>query len=223
MSEEKKTHKRKGLTRWLILAACILLIAAVTVTVVFAANNWFRNDITLETDDGKNPSKDDGKPSQGDDKPSQGDDKPSQGDKPTTSVTEFVSPVTAVDVVNSFDFGKDVTLGHYHFHTGLDMAGEVGAEVVSCLDGTVESVVKDDQLDGTTVTIVHANGIKTVYSYINAAEKLKAGDKVTRGQVIGTIAEANGAEYLQGAHLHFEVYKNDELCDPEEFLDVAAK
>ena len=128
-----------------------------------------------------------------------------------------------MNVINTFDFGKDVTLGHWHFHTGLDMAAEVGAAVVACLDGTVEEVVIDDKLDGTTVTIQHENGLKTVYSYIDVKEGLKKGDSVKRGEQIGTVSEPEGAEFKQEAHLHFEVIENGEKKDPATFLDIAEK
>ena len=217
MSEQKKTNKRKILIRSLILAACILVIAAITVTIVLAANNWGRT--SFQIDSGVNqPDNTDG------DKPGDnpGDDK-DKDDKPTSNPDEFVSPVSKVEISTGYDFGKDATLGHWHFHTGLDMMAEAGTSVVSCLDGTVEEIVVGDYLDGTSVTISHANGLKTVYTFIEVKDGLKKGDKITRGQVIGTVAEANGSEYLLGSHLHFEVFKNGEWADPTDYLSGTAK
>lgn len=226
MSEQKKTNKRKILTRTLILAACILVIAAITVTTVFAVNDWGRNDIHI--DSGTN------QPNQGnnggeDNKPNQGnnggeDNKPNQGDnKPASSSNEFASPVAVVDIATGYDFGKDVTLGHWHFHTGLDMKADAGTAVMACLDGTVESIITEDKLDGTSVTISHANGLKTVYTFIEAKSGLKKGDTVKKGDVIGSVAEANGSEYLLGSHLHFEVFKNGEWVDPTDYLNGSIK
>ena len=219
MSEQKKTNKRKILTRTLILAACILVIAAITVTIVFAANNWGHRDVLIDSgitqpdNPGDNPGGNMG---------GNNDDK-KDDDKPTSSPDTFVSPVAVVDIATGYDFGKDATLGHWHFHTGLDMMAEAGTSVFACLDGTVEKIVVGDQLDGTSVTISHANGLKTVYTFIEAKNGLKEGDKVTRGQVIGTVAEANGSEYLLGSHLHFEVFKNGEWADPTDYLNGSAK
>lgn len=227
MSEEKKTRKKKLLFRYLILAACILVVAAITVTVVFAANDWFRNDITIDDVIDKPKPDDPGNTDNPDDNKDPDDDKDPDDnkdpDKPTGTDTTFALPVTNMNVINTFDFGKDVTLGHWHFHTGLDMAAEVGAAVVACLDGTVEEVVIDDKLDGTTVTIQHENGLKTVYSYIDVKEGLKKGDSVKRGEQIGTVSEPEGAEFKQEAHLHFEVIENGEKKDPATFLDIAEK
>ncbi len=208
MSEQKKTHKRKILFRYLILAACILLIAAITVITVCAVNDWFRPQISVNS---------------GDVKPVDPVD-PVDPDKPTDTDATAVSPVSNMDVTNVFDFHRSESLcGAWFYHTGIDMAANVGDKIVACLDGTVESIVVEDKLDATTVTLVHEGGIKTRYMFINVKEGLKKGDKVKRGEQIGTVAEPTGKEYKQGAHLHFEVEKNGEFIDPAEFLNIADK
>ena len=225
MNEQKRMTRKKLLTRALLIAACLMVIAAVTVTCVFAANDWGRNFSTVDQDDNnqiQNPGKDDDDEQTGGDQTDDNDDQ-TDDDKPTATDTTFALPVSDVDIVTGYVFCKDVTLGHYHFHSGLDLAADAGTEVVSCLDGTVESIVVGDRLNGTTVTISHDNGLKTVYSFIDAAEGLEAGQSVERGEVIGTIAEANGAEMALGPHLHFAVYDDGELANPEDYLEIAKK
>lgn len=222
MSEEKKS-KKKIWTYYLILGACILVIAAITVTVIFAVNNA-RNSITLDTGNNVTDGTTDGdgdneKPSDGDATGGNGEDQPSD----VTTTYEFIAPVASVDLINGYTFYHNKTLDCYHFHSGLDLAGEAGTSVLACLDGTVESITRDDLLDGSVVTLSHANGIKTSYYFIDAKEGLKVGDKVSQGDVIGAIAQPVGSEYKEGAHLHFEVTVNGELADPEEYLDVSAK
>ena len=58
---------------------------------------------------------------------------------------------------------------------------------------------------------------------MEAAANLKAGDTVTRGQAIGTVAAATGAEYKDGAHLHFEVIEKGESVDPSSYLTLEEK
>lgn len=225
MNEQKRMTRKKLLTRALLIAACLMVIAAVTVTCVFAANDWGRNFSTVDQDDNnqiQNPGKDDDDKQTGGDQTDDNDDQ-TDNDKPTATDTTFALPVSDVDIVTGYVFCKDVTLGHYHFHSGLDLAADAGTEVVSCLDGTVESVVVGDRLNGTTVTISHDNGLKTVYSFIDAAEGLEAGQSVERGEVIGTVAEANGAEMALGPHLHFAVYEDGELANPEDYLEITEK
>lgn len=208
MSQEKKTHKRKVLFRYLILAACILLIAAITVITVCAVNDWFQPQLTADSGDKKpvNPVE------------------PDDPDKPTDTTATPVNPVSNMEVNRDYDFTIDVTLmNSWHFHEAYDMAAKVGDKVVACLDGTIEDITIDDQLDATAITISHEGGIKTRYLFVNVKEGLKKGDKVKRGDQIGTVAEPSGKEYKQGAHLHFEVEKNGKLIDPADFLDIADK
>lgn len=223
MSEEKKTSKRKLLVRYLILAACILLIAAITVISVCAANDWFRVDVSQQIDDNKGNNDDNKDPVTPPDDNKDNEDN-NKGDKPTSTDTTWVTPVATVNVITPYDFTEDITLKNcWHFHSGLDFAAEVGTPVVCCFDGTVESVVLGDELDGNKVTIKHANGVKTVYSFIDVKEGLKAGDTVKRGDKIGTVAESTGAECLLDPHIHFEVIENGEQTDPDKYLDVTIK
>ena len=44
------------------------------------------------------------------------------------------------------------------------------------------------------------------------------GDTVKGGDVIGEMSDSMGSEYLDGVHLHFEVYRDGELINPTEVL-----
>ena len=41
--------------------------------------------------------------------------------------------------------------------------------------------------------------------------------------VIATVAEANGKEYKDGAHLHFEIFENGKNVDPAKYLTLEEK
>lgn len=109
------------------------------------------------------------------------------------------------------------TLGIYTGHMGIDFAADAGTNVVAVYDGTIESVTTS-YLQGTTVTIDHGNGLKSVYNSIEAAENLTEGKAVKKGDVIGAVSDNNRQEYKDGAHLHFEVIENGEKIDPETYL-----
>ena len=55
------------------------------------------------------------------------------------------------------------------------------------------------------------------------AEDLKVGDTVERGEVIATVAEPTGKEYKDGAHLHFEIKKDNVHVDPTTYLTFEEK
>ena len=178
MKKEKiKPSKKKILTYYLILAACLLVASAVTVGVVFGVK---KPNGTIEKPPVNNP--DDNNPDNPD------DDKP---DKPV--------------------------------HKGMDFTAEAGTQVLAAVDGTIESIFKNDQLYGAVIRIKHDNGVATVYKFIEPAETLKVGDKVSRGDVIATVAKATGAENKEGDHLHFEVYENGTQIDPDEKLNIIDK
>lgn len=219
MNEEKKKNKKKILTYYLILGACILIIAAITVTVIFAVNNS-KNKLTI---DQGNTNVDDGNDANDGNNVSNQTPDSDDDSAAVASKYEFIVPIDTVDVLNSYTFYKNNTLDCYHFHTGIDFSADVGTNVFACLDGTVESITTGDILDGTTITLTHENGLKSVYKFIDAKDGLSVGDTVSRGDVIGTVAEATGSEYKDGAHLHFEVYLNGSYVDPEDYLDISSK
>lgn len=208
--QEQKPKNKKLLTYYLILGACILIIAAVAVAVTLSLTLG-GNDMTV---DGGNDQTDDGGTDNPDD---DGDATDTDGD------TTFLIPVSEANALNSYGFYHNTTLDKYYLHTGIDFAGEAGDEVYAALDGTVESITTDPLLMGTTITIAHENGLKTVYTFVEAADGLEVGETVEKGDVIATVAEAMGQEYKDGAHLHFEVFLNGEAVDPETYLEISEK
>ena len=156
-----------------------------------------------------------------------GGDTPSDGtqddNQPATTPEGFVLPIETAVATNGFGFYYNQTLNNYYEHEGLDFSAEVGANVVAVDDGVVESVYVSDVLSGTEITIDHGNGLKTVYRFVTPADGLNAGDSVSKGQVIATVAEANGSEYKDGAHLHFEVLENGKNVDPVDYLSLEEK
>lgn len=214
--EPKNTKNKKLLTYYLILGACILVIAAIAVAVTLSITLG-GNDMTLDDGNDQTIDGDDDKDDEDD-----GDDNDDDVEDTTGDMT-FLMPVEEVNAINNYGFYHNTTLDKYYLHTGIDFGGEAGSDVFAALDGTVESITTDPLLMGTTITLSHENGLKTVYTFVEAAEGLKAGDKVEKGDVIATVAEAMGQEYKDGAHLHFEVFLNGEAVDPEEYLDIDGK
>ena len=137
----------------------------------------------------------------------------------------FSLPVANSTVIKSYTSSTVVfnkTLGVYTGHMGIDFAAEAGTAVVAAYDGTIESVTSS-YLQGTTITINHGNGLKTIYNSVEANENLAEGQKVKKGDTIATVSDNNRQEYKDGAHLHFEVIENGKKIDPETYLLSAEK
>ena len=147
-----------------------------------------------------------------------GEDKPVDG-----TSEEMVLPVEGVAVSTEYEFYYNQTLNLYHLHEGLDFSAEVGTQVVAAQGGVIESIYTDELLTGTEIVIDHGEGLKSVYRFVNATDGLEVGAAVERGQVIATVAEAVGDEYKDGAHLHFEVRKDNKNVDPTTYLTLEEK
>ena len=109
------------------------------------------------------------------------------------------------------------TTRDWRVHAGMDLAAEAGTEVKAAADGEVYTVYEDDEM-GMTVVIRHEDGYTTHYASLAAEVPVKAGDKVTLGQTIGTVGSTALMESALGDHVCFRVTCNGEIVDPAEFL-----
>lgn len=204
--ERTKPTKKRILMYYLILAACLMAIAAVTVGLVFGLEKKPVTDNVI--DGGQQPPNDGNEP---------------ENPVDTSSQYKFISPVKSVDVSQSFAFCYDQTMDWYCEHCAVDFRCAAGTDVLAAVDGTVVDVLKDDQLYGSYIVLSHANDITTVYKFIDPSENIKKGDKIERGTVIGKVATANGNENAVGDHLHFEVLKDGDVDNPENHLELDPK
>lgn len=104
----------------------------------------------------------------------------------------------------------------YMQNSGVDYKLEEVFDVVSVLDGKVISV-EDNDMMGTTVQIKHDNNLISVYQSLSNV-KVKVDDTVIQGQVIAQSGESNINKDL-GNHLHFELYHNGNIVNPEEYYN----
>lgn len=104
----------------------------------------------------------------------------------------------------------------YIQNSGVDYVAENPFDVISIFDGEVISITEDD-IVGISVKIRHSNNIISTYQSLSEVI-IRENDKVAKGQIIGKSgSNAIGSEL--GNHLHFELFYNDELVNPEEYYD----
>ena len=121
----------------------------------------------------------------------------------------------------TLDYGYTYSDGS--FHKGIDLVASAesgkGADyIVAFADGTVTGYAKNVSgfnndtptlSMGNYVIIDHGNGFKTRYMHmLKGSVKVKTGDKVKKGQVIGYMGNT-GNSY--GRHLHFDISYNKNL------------
>ncbi|MGE4547951.1 MAG: peptidoglycan DD-metalloendopeptidase family protein [Intestinibacillus sp.] len=139
------------------------------------------------------------------------------------SAPVFVRPVSgAVSVPYSDEeLVYQATFGDWRTHMGTDYAAKLGDRVYAITDGTVEDVYTD-ALNGPCVRLKHADGLETLYMGLGEKVKVKKGQAVKAGDVIGVVDNTNLAESAQEPHLHVEAFRDGKHIDPESLLTSGA-
>lgn len=100
------------------------------------------------------------------------------------------------------------------FHNGIDICGPIGIGIYATGDGVVARVDKSKKGYGNNIIIDHGYGYRTRYAHLNSIN-VKKGDKVKRGQEIGTMGNTGKST---APHLHYEVIKNNRTVNPVNFF-----
>ncbi len=109
------------------------------------------------------------------------------------------------------------TLQEWTTHFGIDIKADKTTVVKSAETGKVKSI-KNDPRYGLTIVIEHDKGYQTVYSNLLSSEFVVEGEKVEKGQSIGTVGNTAAFEIADEAHLHFEILKDSIQVDPNIYL-----
>ncbi len=99
-------------------------------------------------------------------------------------------------------------------HSGVDLKTKPNDEIVAAFDGVVVASGPFYGY-GNCIRIKHAYGLETLYSH-QSKNKVKTGDKVKAGQVIGLTGRTGRATT---EHLHFEMSFNGKRLDPAIVFD----
>ncbi len=105
----------------------------------------------------------------------------------------------------------------YMPNTGILYGSDKEFDVVASLDGKVISV-KQDEILGNIIEIEHTNNIVTIYQSVKDV-KVSIGDQVKQGELIAK-SGSNKLSNEKENCLHFEVYKEGSLLNPEEFYNL---
>ena len=139
--------------------------------------------------------------------------------KPSGTSSKAAPPV-AGEIVFGFAVDKllySVTLDQWTTHAAVDIKADAGTPVKCAFAGTVERVGKDDAL-GMTVRVSHANGRTTVYANLGEDVRVKVGDRLNAGDVIGTVGTSAISECALPPHLHFAVLIDGVAKDPAKYV-----
>ena len=103
-----------------------------------------------------------------------------------------------------------VTANHY----GIDIAGNIGDDIVSAMDGTV--TLSSSEGDYGKHIRVESGEVMTVYAHCSEL-LVKEGETVKQGDKIAKVGQTGRAT---GPHLHFEIRRENRFINPEDILET---
>ncbi|PHN04625.1 peptidoglycan DD-metalloendopeptidase family protein [Flavilitoribacter nigricans] len=98
-------------------------------------------------------------------------------------------------------------------HRGVDFKAPLGTPIVATGDGTIE-FADEEKMYGMKVIIQHDGEYKSLYAHMSEI-KVKAGQRVTRGTVIGLVGSSGAST---APHLHYEIIKEGKAVNPADYL-----
>jgi murein DD-endopeptidase MepM/ murein hydrolase activator NlpD len=127
----------------------------------------------------------------------------------------FGSPLKKTEISSGFGVRKDPFTKRWRRHDGLDLKGTYKDTVYSTGGGVIERASYYGGY-GRCVVINHGKGYKTMYAHLSRIYVVK-GEYVNDHHSIGRVGSTG---HSTGAHLHYEVFENEKLIDPERFIWV---
>jgi murein DD-endopeptidase MepM/ murein hydrolase activator NlpD len=116
---------------------------------------------------------------------------------------------------HGYGWRKDPFTGDREFHRGMDIVAQAGTPIIAPADGVVSRGGRFPQL-GNSVDLAHGYGYVTRYAHMSEI-KVKAGDRVRRGEVIGRVGSTGRST---GPHLHYEVFRDGKRVNPWKYLGL---
>jgi len=113
----------------------------------------------------------------------------------------------------SFGNRKDPFTGMPDFHPGIDVSTPRGTKVVAPADGVVVFVGRK-QGYGKAMVINHGYGVVTRYGHLDGWN-VRPGQRVRRGDPVAFVGNTGRST---APHLHYEVWVDDQLRNPIEFI-----
>src|SRR6195952_343536 len=127
--------------------------------------------------------------------------------------TPAIQPVNNKDlkrIASGYGYRVDPVYKTTKFHAGLDFAAPQGTPIYATANGVVETAGNTGNGYGNHVVIHNGYGYATLFGHMFKI-KVKAGQKVKRGEIIGWVGNTGKST---GPHCHYEVHRNGEPVDP---------
>src|SRR5690606_34624885 len=114
------------------------------------------------------------------------------------------SPIQYARLSSRFGSRRHPVLGTRRMHKGVDYAARSGTPIMAAGDARVVSAGWHGGY-GTAVVLDHGKGHTTLYAHMSRTARLKRGERVSQGEVIGYVGSTG---LSTGPHLHYEFRVN---------------
>jgi murein DD-endopeptidase MepM/ murein hydrolase activator NlpD len=129
----------------------------------------------------------------------------------------LAEPTRGAEQTSGFGLRRDPFTRQAAFHPGLDFAGARMSPVLATAPGVVSFTgVRTGY--GNTVEVDHGGGFKTRYAHL-ARIAVRPGEHVAAGARLGGMGSTGRST---GTHLHYEVWVNGRVQNPERFVRAGA-
>lgn len=120
-------------------------------------------------------------------------------------------PVSSGVVASRFGNQTHPVLRTVTQNSGIDISVGVGSNVIAVAEGEA-SILSFIPGYGNVLIVNHYNGYRTVYAHLSDIHVVES-QKIQEGEVIGKSGDS-----IAGPILHFEIWKEKEKMDPEQWL-----
>ena len=127
-------------------------------------------------------------------------------------------------ITREFGISREtLSLSGQKAHHGLDITWEEGTPVVATADGVIDVVATTKEL-GRHIIIDHENGYTTRYAHLQTITqmtnkiRIKKGEKVKRGQQIGTIGRTGISITATPSHIMYSIYHHGIPVNPVDYF-----
>lgn len=126
----------------------------------------------------------------------------------------FILPVNG-KLIQGYGKVKNTSTGAVEFRKGVDIDSPLNTDIKASYKGFIKETGEDKSL-GKYLVIDHGSGIETKYAHMDSL-KVKKGDKVNKGQIIGKSGNTGDEKY---SSLYFELTYMGEDLNPQEYLNI---
>ncbi|HJW46006.1 MAG TPA: M23 family metallopeptidase [Lysobacter sp.] len=119
-------------------------------------------------------------------------------------------PIPYARLTSGFGARRHPVLGRMRMHKGVDYAARSGTPIMAAGDARVKSAGWQGGY-GNAVVLDHGRGYTTLYGHMSRIGKIRAGQRIPQGTVIGYVGSTGMST---GPHLHYEFRINGAHRNP---------